>query len=224
LGTLVALIIFFFTDILKYLSGFLRSFVRWNIKTDSDQRLAWYLFIATIPALAAGYFFDDIIESVFRNVSLVAWVFIGFGLILYLADKYLLTNKSIVQLTFGNSLVIGLAQVLALIPGVSRSGITIIAGLSQKLKREQAARFSFLLSIPAVFAAGTKKTLDLYQSQMIGSADFIVLLIGFLTSAIIGYLCIKYFLKFLQNHSLKIFAYYRVVLGLIVLVILYIMR
>ncbi|MFA5021488.1 MAG: undecaprenyl-diphosphatase UppP [Patescibacteria group bacterium] len=221
LGTLAALGLFFFSDIFKYLAAFFQSFIRWNIKSDVNQRLAWYLFLATIPALLVGYFFESQIETVFRSPALVAWVFIIFGVILYLADKYLLTNRSMNQLTLSNSLIIGLAQALALIPGVSRSGITIVAGLTQNLKREQAARFSFLLAIPAVFAAGAKKMLDLYQLQAFSYSNSLILLVGFLASAVVGYLCIKYFLKFLENHSLKVFAYYRIVVGVIVLVVLF---
>lgn len=220
LGTLLALGIFFFKDIIKYLFAFFRSFTKWNLKSDFDQRLAWYLFLATIPALGIGYFFEKIFETYFRNPSIVAWVFIIFGIILFLADNYFSKIKNLDQLKLSNALIIGCAQVVAFIPGVSRSGITIVAGLSQKLKRQEAARFSFLLAIPATFAAGAKGLLDLYQMNALGLSNLIVLLAGFLTSALVGYLCIKYFLKFLANHSLKVFAYYRVIVGIIILIIL----
>lgn len=220
LGTLVALVIFFYADILRYLSAFFRSFVKWELRSDFNQRLAWYLFVATIPALVIGYFFESAVNLMFRSPVSVAWVLIVFGLVLYLADQYLHKVRSLNQLTWPAALVIGLLQTLAFIPGVSRSGITIVAGLTQKLKRQDAARFSFLLAIPAVLAAGAKKSLDLYQSHALNSADFMVLLAGFFVSAVVGYLCIKYFLKYLQNHSLKIFAYYRIVLGVVILVIL----
>ncbi|MFA6410338.1 MAG: undecaprenyl-diphosphatase UppP [Candidatus Buchananbacteria bacterium] len=220
LGTLAALLIFFWSDLWRYFFAFLNSFRKWDLKNDSNQRLAWYILIATIPALFFGYFFDDLIESLFRNPASVAWVIMIFGLVLYFADKYFAKLKTVEQLNLGQAFLIGLAQAFALIPGVSRSGITIVAGLSQKLKRDQAARFSFLLSVPAVLAAGGKKTLDLYQMQAFNFSDLLILASGFLVSALVGYLCIKYFLKFLKNHSLKVFVYYRLILGILVLFLL----
>lgn len=221
LGTLAALLIFFFHELTGYLKAWLQSFYKWNLKGDVKQRLAWYLFIATLPAVLAGYFLEDLIENFFRNPCLVAWMLIIFGLLLYFADRYFKKSKSMDELKFGSSLLIGIFQALALIPGVSRSGITIIAGLSQKLKREQAAHFSFILAAPIVFGAGAKKILDLITEQTVGGSDWIVLTLGFLTSAIVGYFCIKYFLEFLKSHSLRVFACYRIVLGILILMILF---
>lgn len=219
LGTLVALILFFWSDIIKYLKAFLKSFISSDFKNDIEQKLAWYILIATIPAAVFGYLFEEQIKSIFRNPNSVALMLIIFGIFLGLADKFGKKLKEIKQLNLSNSLVIGLAQAIALIPGVSRSGITIIAGLSQKLKRESAARFSFLLSMPIIFGAGIKKISEISISQ---NNEIIVLVLGFLSAAISGYLCIKYFLKFLENHSLWVFVWYRVVLGVVILVILFI--
>lgn len=221
LGTLLALVIFFLPDVVKYLRAFFKSFSNWKLTDNKDQLLAWYIFIATLPAAIVGYFLEDLIEVFFRNSAVVAGMLIVFGILLYLADKFYSQTKLIEDLNLSNALTIGVSQVLALIPGVSRSAITIIAGLSQNLKRDQAARFSFLLAIPIVFGAGVKKVLDLFSTNILNSSDFAVLAIGFLISAAVGYLCIKYFLKFLENYSLKIFAYYRVILGLIILGILF---
>lgn len=220
LGTMVALVIFFWKDILSLLKSFFKRFYKKDI-TDLNQRLSWYLFFATIPAAVVGYFLESQIELAFRNSSSVALMLIIFGVILYLADHYLPKIKSIYQVTFSNAFIIGLAQALALVPGVSRSGITIIAGLSQNLKREDAARFSFLLAIPIVFGAGLKKTWDFFNETSVSSGDLLILAIGFLSSALVGYFAIKYFLKFLQSHSLKIFAYYRIILGLVILGFIY---
>src|SRR3989338_1107019 len=219
LGTLVALILFFWQDILKYFLAFCQSFFRWEINSNFEQRFAWYLILANIPAAIVGFFWEDLIGTVFRQTWIVASMLIVVGLILYLADRYLVGQNRLSQINFKNSLIIGLAQALVLIPGVSRSGITIIAGLSQKLNRETAARFSFLLSIPIIFAAGMKKIVDRAIER---SSDFnyLVLFLGFLASAITGYFCIKYFLRFLQNYSLRIFAYYRIILGVVILLIL----
>jgi len=221
LGTLLALILFFFSDLVKYLFAWLKSFTNWDLRQNENQRLAWYLFLATLPAAIVGYFLEDQINLIFRTPFLVSIMLIIFGIIIYFADHYFKKERTISELSLKSSLLIGVFQAIALIPGVSRSGITIIAGLSQKLKREQAARFSFLLSVPIVFGAGAKKILDLFSSKDIMTSDYLLMFVGFLSSAITGYFCIKYFLKFLQSHSLNIFVYYRVVIGLIILSILF---
>lgn len=214
LGTLIALLLYFFADVKKYLAAWFQSIIKWDLKNNKEQLLAWYLFLATLPAAIIGFYFERIVEIYFRNSIIVAIMLIAFGILLYLADTFSQKSRKITELNLGGALIIGLAQALALIPGVSRSGITIIAGLSQKLQREQAAKFSFLLSIPIVFGAGLKKLLDL---QQIAADQVFILAIGFTASAVVGYFVIKYFLKFLQSHSLKIFAYYRIALGLVIL-------
>lgn len=213
LGTLAALVIFFWRDIIKYFKALFLPLAQ----RDLQQRLAWGIIIATIPTAVFGYFLEDTIESIFRSPTLVAIMLISFGFVLYFIDRVALKTKSLNQLTLGSSFLIGLAQILALIPGVSRSGITIIAGLSQNLNRESAARFSFLLSIPIVFGAGLKKTIDLLTQNSLAGADYMILIAGFLAATFTGYLCIKYFLKFLQRNSLAVFAYYRVILGILIL-------
>ncbi len=218
-GTLCALLVYFRNDIVKLLRAFFKSFSNWNLKGDSTQRLAWYLAIATIPAVLAGVLLEDIIEATLRNTTVVAVMLIVFGILLYAADTYGKKNKSIGEVSLKASILIGCAQAIALVPGVSRSGVTIITGLSQKLKREAAARFSFLLSIPIVVGAGAKKTIDLFSSSSITSDQYVILLGGFLASAVVGYMCIKYFLKFIQRYSLKVFAYYRIALGIIILIL-----
>jgi undecaprenyl-diphosphatase len=217
LGTLGALLLYFYKDVIKYLTAFFASFTRWKVRTDINQRLAWMLVVGTVPAVIAGYFFEDIIDRVFRNSVSVAIMLIVFGIVLYAVDKYTSKEKELNQLNWTDTIVIGLAQALALIPGVSRAGITIIAGITQKLKRETAARFSFLLAMPVVFGAGVKKVLEIESF----SCDETVLYIwGFLAALLSGYLTIKYFLAFLQKNTLKFFALYRVILGLIVIVYL----
>jgi len=219
LGTFLALLLFFWPEVVKYFKAFFASFFDWNLGHDVNQKMAWYLFAATIPAALAGYLWQDLIETVFRSTQLVAAMLILVGVILYLADHFSQKIKSLDRLVFKDALVMGLAQALALIPGVSRSGITIIAGLTQKLNRQAAARFSFLLSMPVVFGAGVKKTYDLFVGQGVDLNQFWLLSLGFLAAAISGYYVIKYFLRFLQNHSLKVFAYYRVIFGLLLLII-----
>jgi undecaprenyl-diphosphatase len=216
LGTLLALLIYFYNDIIVYFQAFLKSLQKWELKTDINQRLAWLILISVLPAGFFGYFFETIITYYFRNILLVCLTLIIVGFLFLIAEKYTLKTQTLSSLNWTKSLFIGLAQVLALIPGVSRSGITIISGMALNLKREEAARFSFLISIPIVFVAGAKKTFDLMQSGL-NQEQIIIYALGFLTAAIFGYLAIKYLLDFLKNHSLNIFAYYRIILGLLVL-------
>ena len=215
LGTLLALALFFWRDVATYAAALLQP----PSHQDENQRLAWYLVFATLPAAAAGYFFESIIETALRSTTIVALMLIGVGALLYAVDRYAPKIKAMNHLTLGGALFIGCAQALALIPGVSRSGITIIAGLSQKLNRAAAARFSFLLSMPIVLGAGLKKTIELFSSQTLELAQLQALGVGFLSSAIIGYLVIRYFLRFVERHSLAVFAYYRILLGILLLLI-----
>ena len=217
LGTLLALVIFFKKEIFLYVRALLLSIIGQCPKNDLSARLAWYLVLASIPAALAGYFFENQIKNIFRSSIVVSLMLIIFGILLYLADKFFKKEKNLAAINLKNSLIIGCGQALALVPGVSRSGITIIAGLSQKLKRETAARFSFLLSMPIVFGAGVKKMMDI---ENINFSETLIYLLGFIFSALTGYFCIKYFLKFLQNNSLKVFAFYRIGLGIIILLII----
>ncbi len=223
LGTMVALIAFFFFDLLKYLKAWLQSLIAPDLKNNDTQRLAWLVFLAAIPAGLVGLLAEKEIENFFRSPVVVGIMLILVGVVLFFADKFASLLKPLNKLNVKDSLVIGLAQILSLIPGVSRSGITIIAGLSQKLNRKDAAYFSFLVSTPLILGAGLKKFIDLIQMDL-AYADVYSLLIGFFVSAITGYLCIKYFLKFLERNSLKIFAYYRIVLGIVLLSYLFLLK
>ncbi|HNZ73734.1 MAG TPA: undecaprenyl-diphosphatase UppP [bacterium] len=215
LGTFVALVAFFFRDIEKIIRGFLSSLTNWNPSNNFNQRLAWLVIIGIIPAVIFGYFFEGLIIDYFRSGYLVAAMLIAVALLFWLLEKYATKTKDLQTMTAKDSLIIGLAQVLAFIPGTSRSGITIIAGLSRKLKREAATRFSFLMSIPVVLGAGLKTLLDVDNWNDINVA---ILLVGGLSAATFGYLAIKYFLKYISHHSLNIFAWYRLIIGCLILI------
>lgn len=219
LGTLVALVGFFYKDIVKYIKAFFNSFESLNLKkinNNTDQKISWLLIIGTIPAAVAGLFIEDIIEMYFRHSWLVAGMLIIVALLFFIVEKYSKKIKKMGELNWINVVIIGIAQMFALIPGVSRSGITIVAGMSQKLERKQAARFSFLLSIPVVLGAGIKKTIDLIIEGFIAN-EVILYILGFLFAAVIGYFCIKYFLKYLEKHTLLPFAWYRLALAVIIM-------
>jgi len=219
LGTLAALLIYFWRDIIKYIVAFFKSFANWNIKDSVDQRISWYIFIGTIPAGVVGYFIEDYAETIFRNSWLVAGLLIGVGILFIIFEKVFKKIKSLDNMSWTGAIVIGFAQVLALVPGVSRSGITIIAGLSQGLKRETAARFSFLLSIPIVFGAGLKRIVEV-AGQGLQLSEWAAIVIGFIAAAVVGFFAIRFLLRYLVEHSLNIFAYYRFVLGFVIIVYL----
>ncbi len=219
LGTLLALLIFFYKDINRYILAFFRSFANWDLKNNLDQRIAWYIFMGTIPAAIVGFFIDNIAETAFRNLWLVASMLVLFGVFFILFEKLFPKIYELDKLSWNGVLLVGIAQAIALVPGVSRSGITIITGLSQGLKRAAAARFSFLLSIPIVFGAGLKKMYDVSQEGL-NNTELGMVFIGFIVSAVVGYIAIKFLLKYLQNHPLNVFAYYRFLLASVIVVYL----
>ncbi|MFA5070570.1 MAG: undecaprenyl-diphosphatase UppP [Patescibacteria group bacterium] len=216
-GTLLALVVFFSKDIIAYLSAFFKSLVKWDLKNDENQRLAWFILVAAIPAGIFGFLLEDKAETIFRSPFLVAVMMILVGLLFLILEKYSQKTKGLKEMGLNGAIIIGLCQAIALIPGVSRSGITILAGMTQKLKREEAARFSFLLSIPVIFGAVVKKMTELFSHSFSGH-EMIIYLLGFLAAALAGYWAVRFLLNYLKNHSLNIFAYYRLVLAIIVIV------
>lgn len=214
LGTLAALIFYFRKDLQKFILAFSKK----SLDYKPERKNVFLILIAFLPAATVGFFLADKIEIFFRSIEFVSLAFIAGGLAIFIFDNYFKKNRKISSLSWADSLLIGLAQILAFIPGVSRSAITIIAGLGLNLKRDEAARFSFLLAIPITFFAGLKSFYDLIKLD--SGFNAILLLGGFLSSAVFGYLCIKYFLKFLKNNSLKIFAFYRLAIGILLFLLL----
>ena len=216
-GTLLAIFVFFFKDFVKMISkGFTKG-----VK-DDDGKILWFLVAATVPAAIVGVLFEDVIENVVRSKYVViALALAVMGIIIFLADKYSKQTKDIKKMTLKDAIIIGCSQVFALIPGFSRSGTTIAAGRVLGLDRESAAKFSFFLSAPVVLGA---VVLQLFKGSVISVivANIGTFILGILVSFIIGILCIKYLLKYLQKHNFKIFMIYRVVLALVVLVYIFV--
>lgn len=204
LGTLLAVVAYFRDDLLKLIRGVLTG-ERYSFK------LTLYLIIGTIPAVLFGVGAKSYLEGLFGSASATAWQLVINGLILLAAD-YLTGERTIDQLKAGDAWWIGAGQAIAIIPGISRSGATMAAGLWRKLSRQAAARFSFLLSIPVIFGAGLMDLPNLLKGgyQQIGMIGFWA---GFISSAVTGYLVIKLFLDYLQRGTLKFFGYYCLVLG-----------
>ena len=215
LGTLTAVVWYFRKDVLQMTVDWTQSCIK--KQTVGESRLAWLVVIGTIPVGAAGLLFHDVVDHVLRSPLVIAWATIGFGLLLGLADYAGKNTNSVSehQLSWKNGIIIGFAQALALIPGTSRSGITMTAGLFAGLTRQGAARFSFLLSIPVILMAGGYKTLKLFQEG--NGIDYFSMGLGYALSAISAYVCIHYFLKMLERIGMTPFVIYRVVQGLILL-------
>jgi undecaprenyl-diphosphatase len=229
LGTLLALLMFFAADWVRFIRGGIASIMERSIGDDPDRRMAWYLVIGTIPAGLAGLFAESRIKRLFyepdnpnssgRFVSMAICLALG-GLALWAADYFGRQRRRLDQLTLSDVLVIGFAQVLSLLPGVSRSGSTIMAGLAMRLERPAAARFSFLLSAPIISAAGLKGLFNVaeqFHSGKLVPADLQIFVIGVIASFISGYFCIRFLLRFLQTHSTGIFAIYRCIAAGVIL-------
>ncbi|MFQ5582433.1 MAG: undecaprenyl-diphosphate phosphatase [Mariprofundaceae bacterium] len=212
LGTLTAVIFYFRRELVRMLTGFVVTITARSWHANEDGRLAWYIGLATIPVGLAGLAFKDVVETELRSVEVIAWASIAFGLLLLLADRAGSRSKHEGEWTLIPAMLVGLAQAIALIPGTSRSGITMTAALLLGYTREAAARFSFLLSIPVIALAGGLKIRDWIEQPGLTVA-LNELLIGYVVSAVSAYFCIHYFLKFLERTGMGPFVIYRVLLG-----------
>jgi len=217
LGTLTAVAWYFRKDVSQLTVDWTHSCIK--RKTVGESRLAWLVIIGTIPVGLAGLLLHDFVDQELRSPIVIAWATIGFGLLLGVADYVgkVKTNYDEYRLSWKSGIFIGLAQAIALIPGTSRSGITMTAGLFAGLSRQAAARFSFLLSIPVILMAGGYKTVKLFQEG--NAIDWFSMGLGYFLSAISAYICIHYFLKMLERIGMTPFVIYRVAQGLILLYI-----
>ena len=217
LGTLLGVCIYFRRDLFKMLTALVNPQVLGE-DAGYQRRLAFYICLGTMPAVAAGFFLKDVAETSFRSPFLIAATLAGAGLLLLLADKAGKHLRDMQSIGFIDVALIGLFQAFALMPGVSRSGITMTAGLMRGFNRMSAARFSFLLSVPVILGAGIYNLPDIIsQGSEPGQLGFY--LAGFFTAAVSGYLVIAFLLRFIQSHSFAVFAYYRFVLAGVVLLI-----
>lgn len=221
LGTLIAVLWFFRWDIIKMLKSWWLSIgdimqgrFRQGVREDPYKRLAWYVILATIPVAIVGVLFDDAIESLFAGALYVPAFFLFVtGTILYLSQRMASGKINLHNISSKEALWMGLGQACAILPGLSRSGTTIAAGLTIGLEKEFAAKFSFILSIPAIFGAFVFKLKDIGSAM---DVNFLPIFVGFIAAIIAGYLAIKWMLDLIQNKSLDIFAYYCWVVGIVV--------
>lgn len=214
-GSLVAVLSYFRKDVGNLIVGWFSSITR---KQDTQEgKLAWCILIATLPAAFAGLLFGDFIELYLRSTKVIAVTTILFALALWWADAKGSSKKQLADMTLKLAIVIGIAQALALVPGTSRSGITITAALLLGFGRTEAARFSFLLAIPVILLSGAYMSLKLLSETI----DWSTLITGIVVSGISAYLCIHYFLGFIQRIGMLPFVIYRLLLGAVLLVFIF---
>jgi len=214
LGTMLAVVIYFRRDLLRIVRTWSRSLREPELRSELDARLGWYLVIATIPISIFGLAFKDQIETGARDLYLIGTALIVLGLVLLLAERVGTRTRDLQTVGLRDAVVVGFAQALALIPGVSRSGSTITAGLFLGLRRETAARFSFLLSIPAVVLSGL---LELGEFSGSEGSDLVALAVATAFAFVSGYAAIAFLLRFLVTHTTNVFVAYRVALGAVVI-------
>lgn len=218
LGTLVAVLVYFRTDLWAIFTAILSGLRIKQPMASLESRLGWFIIIGTIPAVVAGFFLADLIDTRLATPEIASFLLIVTALILVAGERSYSGVHGLEKISWLDSLIIGLAQAVALLPGISRSGITIAAGLGRGLTRETAARYSFLLGVPAIAGAGLLSLLDLVRSSE-ASSQSSELLVTFVTAAFIGYLCIHFLLSWLRRRSLYLFAAYCAVFGTLYLLL-----
>ncbi len=210
LGTMLALVAYFWKDIIQLFKDFFRSLAHWNIQQDPGQHQVWTVIVGAIPAGVVGVFADKWFEGHVRNLWVVVISLVIGSIVFWVTEAWLRKQQTKDTVSFKAAWVVGFAQIIALVPGISRSGATIIGAFTQKLDRKTAARFAFLVSIPVVAGAGLLKLKDLLQARPT-SGELTDVIIGIVAATVVGYMVIHFFLRFVQKHSLSVFAWYRVI-------------
>ena len=218
IGTLIATLIYFRKDIFSLTEGFIQAFKKKDFLTNYESRIFILIIIGTIPISVCGLLFKRFIEGEARGLYVISAALILLAIVLYIAEKVSSKKKGLSEITIKDGIVIGCAQALALIPGSSRSGVTITAGLFRGLKRDVAARYSFLLSIPAIALSGLY---ELYKERhVLLDENLLSLSIATIVSGVVGYLSIAFLINYLKTRSNLIFIVYRIALGILILILL----
>ena len=216
-GTLAAILIYFFRDWVQVIANGLGFTYRGTRPDENSRKLLWFLIVGTIPAAIVGAKFNRYAEGPWRNFYVIGIAMIVIGALMGIGDRFGKEKHGLDQMSWWDAIVIGLSQALALVPGVSRSGITITAARFRYLDREASARFSFLLSAPVIAGAASKDALDLHKHGGLPQNMQLPWALGIVTSGIVGILVIAFFLKYLRRNSLSVFVWYRIIFGIIVL-------
>lgn len=216
-GTLLAVVVYFFRDWVQIVANGFGMELGHDAELSHNRRLFWLLVLASVPLGVFGYIFKEQAETTWRSSFVIGTTLIVVGIVMYIAERIGTRKKDIGEVSLGDSLTIGAAQALAIVPGVSRSGITISAGLFRNVTRESAARFSFLLSTPALAGAAFKAFHDLHKHGGLSHDMRMTFAVGVVVSAVTGWVVIAFFLRYLRSHTLNFFVGYRIVFGIIVI-------
>ncbi len=228
IGTLVAVLYYFYADILRIATATVQNTLHGKPFDSFDSRMGYMMILATVPIVISGLLLKTYIETSFRSLYVIAFTLIALALLLMLAEFLVKVRvekgekqKELTDLSWLEAIVVGLAQCVALIPGASRSGVTITGGLFLGMTRETAARFSFLLSLPSIFAAGIYQLIKAREALFATTDSILNLLIATIVSGIVGYYSIAFLLNYLKKNSTYLFIAYRIALGLLLLVLLF---
>ena len=220
LGTETAVLIYFWHDITRIIGRWFRALFRKVPQSDPDVRLGWFIILGSVPIVVLGLLFQKAITTTFRSLWIVAIMLIVFGIILGVADVVGKKELRLKQLTWPHAIIYGLAQALALIPGVSRSGGTISAGLFLGYERRAAARYSFLLAIPAVFGSGLYEAYDSIKNNAPAIFSPLETIVAMVVAGVVGFAVIAFFMSYISKRSFLPFVIYRIALGLVLVVLL----
>lgn len=215
-GAIAAVILFFWRDIRRIIAAWFRGLAHPEHRGEFDHRMGWYLIVGSLPICVVGFLFRDLISGDLRNMWWVAGSLIAWSFVMIAAERLGSRARPLERITLLDSLVMGLVQCLALIPGVSRSGATISAGLFRGLDRVAATRMAFLLGIPALVGAAAFQLPDALK----GDVGLVPVLVGTAVSFVVGYASVAWLLKYVQKHSIEVFAFYRILLGIVILILL----
>jgi undecaprenyl-diphosphatase len=228
IGTLVAVLYYFYADILRIATATVQNTLQGKPFENFDSRMGYMMILATVPIVISGLLLKTYIETSFRSLYVIAFTLIALALLLMLAEFFVKVRvekgekqKELTDLSWLEAIVVGLAQCVALIPGASRSGVTITGGLFLGMTRETAARFSFLLSLPSIFAAGIFQLIKARDALFATTDSILTLAIATVVSGVVGYYSIAFLLNYLKKNSTYLFITYRIALGLLLLVLLF---
>ena len=216
IGAIAAVVLYFLQDIRRIAVAWVRGLVKLEHRGEFDHRMGWYVIVGSTPIVIVGFLARDIISGPLRSLWWVAAALIGWAVVMVAAERLGSKSRPLTRITMVDAIVMGVVQCLALIPGVSRSGATISAGLFRGLDRVAATRISFLLGIPALVGAGVYELKD----ALTGDVGAVPLIVGTIVSFVVAYASVAWLLRFVAKHSISVFAFYRVLLGIVLIILL----
>ncbi|TCC60952.1 undecaprenyl-diphosphate phosphatase [Kribbella pittospori] len=216
IGAIAAVVLYFWNDIQRIAIAWVRGLLKPEHRGEFDHRMGWYVIVGSTPIVIVGFLARDIISGPLRSLWWVAAALIGWSVVMVAAERLSSKSRPLTRITLVDAIVMGLVQCLALIPGISRSGATISAGLFRGLDRVAATRISFLLGIPALVGAGVYELKDALN----GDVGAVPLIVGTIVSFVVAYASVAWLLRFVAKHTIEVFAFYRILLGIVLVILL----